>query len=450
MNDRNTGLVLFLVQNRIFVKIIKILYNNNVIKLATETDSSEYDLPIDCRVDHIEGSNQRPFEQLDPYEAAELAVDFHDNAQTIDTGSGELVINDVSPEVQTGKPIVFVAGYYAEGSSMRQSMYDMVLSGRRTLTFSGYHGIDLTPEFRQKYEPKILELQRADLSSSILPQLRKAAALIAMLDEKGLKNVDVFAHSEGCIVTSIAAYLRPDLFAKKAMLCPAGSVGEKSVGAIKMRKGIDDAVAIQRRVENSIADTSYAIQTACRSVLSGVGLQSGERDETRTAWRQIDPRYASDAQQRRSMIQQDLSPKQRADANRSWLRWMQIQKGYAGGIPFSGLYGREYNRDADKGHLKSELNSLVRRRLEKWMPMIGADSVVVGACSRDALYPPGEVFEQMAQGGVSQFIEVGDATHNVQHYQPGKVTQFIAESLDVQVPKDGVHYRSQTPDKMVA
>jgi pimeloyl-ACP methyl ester carboxylesterase len=64
------------------------------------------------------------------------------------------------------------------------------------------------------------------------PQLRKAMAIIEMLDQKKVKNVDAIGHSEGAIVLTLAAKLRPDLFHSIAFFNPAGLSRKRNIGSL--------------------------------------------------------------------------------------------------------------------------------------------------------------------------------------------------------------------------
>jgi len=369
-------------------------------------------------VEYVRGRHERPFNGLRGHEAVAFLQRFH-NGESIDIDGQTLSVNDVSPEVEIGPPVAFVSGYYADGDSLRQMMYDICLSGRRVLCYNSYHGIEPSQEFRAKYADKIRELEERDPSANIEPQLRKAAALIEMLDRKGVPRADIFGHSEGAIVGTIASYLRPDLFGTKAFLCPAGLVGEKSLATIKMRKALDDLTVLQQRVERTVSTITHGARTALQCV-----LPNGTLDHSKTPpiiFRQISPRLGEH-------IESDLTPGQFIEARgsiMSWSKWVDSQLNYYPRL------GKEYKYNADDAKLQAELESLVDRRLERWLPLLEKGSVVIGACDRDQLFPPAEVGQYAAQAGIENIDVLHDATHNAHHFQPDKVTAFIKKALRI-------------------
>ncbi len=366
--------------------------------------------------EQIAGRHIRPFDQLSGEEAFATVQKLNASEEELDIDGKKLCVHDLKPERETGRPLVFVSGYYAEGDSMRQMMYDMHLSGRRVLAFNSYHGIEPSAAFMAQHHDRIEELKQADPDAPIEPQLRKAAALIEMLDRKGLQQVDIFAHSEGTIVATIAACLRPDLFAKKAFLAPSGMIGHVSKVTVMMRKVRDGLDTTSQRLEHMLAEARYGISSRIRGLLAG--SKQEPRQAKPMAWRQISTRYGNDPMQ-------DLSPVQRREAGRTYREWVEAQGTYLPSIH------REYVDTADKQHLDSELESLVRRQLDHLLPIMGTDDLVVGACERDRLYPPKEVRKHAEAAGVRRFMVIRDATHNAHHFQPDKVTAFISRAIGI-------------------
>jgi len=66
-------------------------------------------------------------------------------------------------------------------------------------------------------------------------ELRKALALLAILEQKGLDKVDVIAHSEGGINTAIAAVLETERFHRIVFANSAGMIGPDNFPKLSTR-----------------------------------------------------------------------------------------------------------------------------------------------------------------------------------------------------------------------
>jgi len=108
-------------------------------------------------------------------------------------------------EKKSEVPLVIVPGWSETSLSFAPMMVDFHRRGRRVFSVCNTHGID-TPR----------------ISGYPMPQLRKAMALIKCLEAKGIKHVDAVGRSEGAVVTTIAAHLRPGLFRNIVLFNPAG------------------------------------------------------------------------------------------------------------------------------------------------------------------------------------------------------------------------------------
>lgn len=333
-------------------------------------------------------TEDRPTDHLSEHSKKNLTDRFHASTRQVATTDGSFVVQDLLPEgMETGLPVLFVPGYYAEGDSFLQPMLDVHLLGRRVVTYNAYHGID-DASFRARHAQQIAHLQQLDPETDIGPHLRKAQALIATLEAAGIPRADVVAHSEGAIVATIAAYLRPDLFARKAFLNPAGLIGEPMGGGLPgifLGKALDDAGMAIRRNDRSLGQIMHDTLAACASMLPAWLVDPQSKRPAAFPYRVVSPRY-------------------------------------------DGNMKREYDA-GDPKHLKAELNTLATRRLERWLALIDPETVAIGASAQDQLYPPPLVFKHARKGGVRELYSLQFATHNVQHFIPAQVTQFIAHAL---------------------
>lgn len=149
---------------------------------------------------------------------------------------------DVSPEQQQHEtPVVVVPGVTSTGNAYREFMVPLVENGRRVLSYNAPHGVEITGNAAKW---------------SHAEQLRKAAALIAMLEEKGIEQADIVAHSEGAIVTALVAHLRPDLIRNIVLMQPAGMVGKGSVPGFLGRASLDTVKYVSDSISH-IADAAF-------------------------------------------------------------------------------------------------------------------------------------------------------------------------------------------------
>ncbi len=122
---------------------------------------------------------------------------------------------------ESGPAIVLLPGFAETPHSFTANLHGLN-DARRVLAVGNCHGIDTAP-----------------IRGHAHPQLRKAQAVIAMLDAKGVRGADLVAHSEGGVVASIVARLRPDLIRNIVLLNPAGLMAEESLPALLMRFTLD-------------------------------------------------------------------------------------------------------------------------------------------------------------------------------------------------------------------
>lgn len=156
------------------------------------------------------------------------------NSETIELYGGKLHVVDVQPEQKKSEVPVFVApGWAANAEVFKDNILGCATEGRRTLSLQNFHGI--------KTE-NIDEYPNAEL--------RKVAALIKTLDEKGIEKTDVIAHSEGALYTTIAARLYPDRFRNIVLVAPAGMIGKDTV----TRLGVGFSHDVTRQMVNGVID----------------------------------------------------------------------------------------------------------------------------------------------------------------------------------------------------
>jgi pimeloyl-ACP methyl ester carboxylesterase len=119
--------------------------------------------------------------------------------------------------------------------------------GRRVLVMANLHGIDA---------PEISGLPH--------PQVRKAMAIIKMLDAKGIRKADFAGHSEGAIISAIVGKLRPDLVRNVVLHNPAGVKENESTVPFIGRSVLEAMRGLFRRKEPPSQDDRVMAQIGAK------------------------------------------------------------------------------------------------------------------------------------------------------------------------------------------
>lgn len=178
----------------------------------------------DASAKKIPASSETAPEGLDPL-VAKLTDETRQDLQallagfdTLEMDGAKIQVLDAKPaEAKTEVPAVFVPGFLFTKTSppLVNIIQALKGKGRRTLAMMNIHGID-TKAVRGLH----------------IGQLRKAAAIIKMLDAKGIKQTDLVGHSEGAIIATMVAKLRPDLVRNLVLYNPAGLKEAESTAAL--------------------------------------------------------------------------------------------------------------------------------------------------------------------------------------------------------------------------
>ncbi len=134
-----------------------------------------------------------------------------ENRQKIESLGGVIEVVDVMPErPKTEVPVIFAPGWGETPETFKDSVKTMAELERRVLSLEHSRGGE-TEELPQTEYP-------AD-------ELRKALALIKVLEEKGIDRADIIAHSEGAINSVIAAAFHPEKIRSMVLVGPGGLIG---------------------------------------------------------------------------------------------------------------------------------------------------------------------------------------------------------------------------------
>ena len=139
------------------------------------------------------------------------------------------VTDTMPPETLSGQelkqktnPVFMAPGWLGVPHDFRMLISSLAKEGQRTLSMDALRGIDYKEIFPD-IPPEFKDFPKAEL--------RKAAAVIAILEAKGIDKIDVVTYSEGSMYMAMAALLRPDKFTKNMVfVAPAGLLKFKKEG----------------------------------------------------------------------------------------------------------------------------------------------------------------------------------------------------------------------------
>lgn len=176
---------------------------------------------------------------------------------------GAMEIIDVKPEeAKTETPTFWLGGWGTTTAVSEENIINLAERGRRTLAVDAPHGIESAaiPESATERAREMPDIE-----------LRKVAALLRALDEKGIEQTDVVAHSEGAIYGVMAVLLRPEKFRNMVLVDPAGMVGEDTTGRLVKGAALDICLQTARIYKKLLTQEGFkAFQqsnTAAKAVM---------------------------------------------------------------------------------------------------------------------------------------------------------------------------------------
>jgi len=157
------------------------------------------------------------------------------NNYVIDSSVGKIPVNEVTPaRLKTNIPVVIVPGWSESPNVFDLTQTVIANKNRRSLSFDH-------PRLGGEVKPN---------SDYPTPELRKAYALLDLINNSGSDQVDIIAHSEGAIYTVIAASLQPEKFRNMVLLAPGGMIGEDTLGSLLGRLSKKIARNLKQGVTN--------------------------------------------------------------------------------------------------------------------------------------------------------------------------------------------------------
>jgi len=162
--------------------------------------------------------------------------------ERIRIGEEKVNVYDISSEKRkTEVPTVLAPGFSGTPMAHEQNILGLAKAGRRVISVDSPHGL------AEHGVEKDLAGDHAEV------ELAKLSAIIQALDERGIKQVNVVAHSEGAIYMALAASLYPGRFRNMVFVNPGGMIGKDNV--FRLGKGMAHQLAVQAASEARRTDT---------------------------------------------------------------------------------------------------------------------------------------------------------------------------------------------------
>ncbi|MEK7515525.1 MAG: alpha/beta hydrolase [Patescibacteria group bacterium] len=169
----------------------------------------------------MEGLKQPKGENLPEYVRSESLVKQFEQSEKYEYGSTTIEAFDIQAEkLKTETPVFFGTGWSASRGVYEASILGIADRGRRVLSMFAPHGIDTDHDFG-----------KGDKTYATA-ELRKAAAMLRTLEEKGVEQLDIVAHSESALWTLIIAAMHPEKIRNIVLIDPAGLIDEDTTARL--------------------------------------------------------------------------------------------------------------------------------------------------------------------------------------------------------------------------
>lgn len=152
--------------------------------------------------------------------------------ERIHIGEEEVDVYDISPEERKTEVVTVLApGFSATPMAHEQNILGLARAGRRAISVDSPHGL----------AEHVVEKELAGDHAEV--ELAKLSAIIQTMDERGIEQADVVAHSEGGIYMTLAASLYPGRIRNMVLMDPAGMIGKDNV--FRLVKGMAEDITRQ-------------------------------------------------------------------------------------------------------------------------------------------------------------------------------------------------------------
>ncbi|OGD53779.1 hypothetical protein A3J78_02525 [Candidatus Beckwithbacteria bacterium RBG_13_35_6] len=192
----------------------------------------------------------------------------------IDSSVGKFPVIEVSlTQPKADIPVVIAPGWSEPPDVFDSLQSVMAERGRRSFSFDH-------PRLGGKVEPRL---------GYSTPELRKALALLDLVEHTGSDKVDIVAHSEGAVYAVIAASLKPEKFRNMILVGPGGMIGKDTLTALLGRftkkvarnllQGIKDPSTTKTIIHAHIGAGKYIATNPVRALSEAVAISKSNIGE---------------------------------------------------------------------------------------------------------------------------------------------------------------------------
>jgi pimeloyl-ACP methyl ester carboxylesterase len=172
----------------------------------------------------MEGPPQSPLERKE--QAKALREQFVRTEKHF-VGKTEIESHDIVPErLKSEVPVFFGTGWSASKGVYEASIVGIANEGRRVTSLYAPHGVETDEKFGEGGAYAEVEL-------------KKAAAMLKILEDKAIEQIDIVAHSESAIWSLIVASIHPEKVRNIVLIDPAGLIGEDSLSRLGISFSLD-------------------------------------------------------------------------------------------------------------------------------------------------------------------------------------------------------------------
>lgn len=198
-------------------------------------------------------------------------IHFTQKRYNIEAPVGKFPVIEVTPlQSKTDIPVVMAPGWSEPPESYINSQSVLASKGRRSLVFDH-------PRWGGRVEPN------PDYLSA---ELRKAVALLSVIEHSGSNKVDVIAHSEGGVYAVIAAMLQPEKLRNLVLVGPAGVIGHDTFPGLlgrftkkvlrNLAQGISDKSTTETVIKTHIGSAAYIAKNPIRALSEAVAVSKSD------------------------------------------------------------------------------------------------------------------------------------------------------------------------------
>lgn len=177
-------------------------------------------------------------------EVRENSEAFRWREETLCSFGGTFRVVEAEPHpdrLKSDVPVLVAPGFSEDYQVLERPIAELVHSGRKVISFEHPRWGGIAPP--DSGESKLL--------------LRKSLTLLSILEQKGVSQADVVAHSEGALHAVRAAQLAPERFRNLVLVNPAGLTGETTFPRLAGRLGRKTAHGARRAVKDRSARTDF-------------------------------------------------------------------------------------------------------------------------------------------------------------------------------------------------